>query len=268
VTGPDPLAQVAAWGSKATAGYTTGAGVRTTGPAGDQFPWASVTKVVSALAVWIAVEEGTVAWADEVGPPGSTLRHLLAHASGLATDTDRVLGPPGRRRVYSNRGIELGADHVARSSGIPFETYVAEAVLEPLAMTATRFTNPAWGASGSLVDLLTLAMELQRPTLVSPATLAAATAPAFAGMRGVLPGFGPQSDNSWGLGVEIRDHKEPHWTGRLNSPETFGHFGRSGSFVWVDPRAGVAAASLSARPFGSWATRAWPALSDSILAGS
>ena len=81
----------------------------TTGPDQARLPWASVTKVLTALAVWVAVEEGTVDWDDPVGPPGSTLAHLLAHASGLAPDRDTVLAPPGTRRIYSNRGFELAA---------------------------------------------------------------------------------------------------------------------------------------------------------------
>lgn len=256
---------VAEWGTAAAAGYAHDGAVRTTGPTDRPFPWASVTKVLTALTVWIAVEEGTVGWDDEAGPPGSTLRHLMAHASGLAPDDDRVLAPPGHRRIYSNRGIELAAEHVARRAGIPFDLYVGEAVLQPLGMSSTRFGNPAWGAEGPLADLLALARELQHPTLVAPETSALATAASFPGIPGVLPGFGPQHDNSWGLGVEIRDHKRPHWTGRLNSPATFGHFGRSGGFLWVDPAAQVAAVSLSARPFGPWAARAWPALADAIL---
>jgi hypothetical protein len=48
---------------------------------------------------------------------------------------------------------------------------------------------------------------------------------------GVVPGFGRQSRSDWGLGFEIRDRKAPHWTGQRNSPPTFGHFGRSGSFL-------------------------------------
>jgi CubicO group peptidase (beta-lactamase class C family) len=221
--------------------------------------------LVTALATWIAVEEGTVGWDDPAGPPGATLRHLLAHTSGLAPDADQVLAPPGRTRIYSNRGFEAVADHVGSAAAMPFGTYAEEAVLGPLGMSSTSFGHPAWGAAGPLEDLLRLAAELQRPTLVSAETWSEATSPAFPGRRGVLPGFGSQPDNAWGLGVEIRDHKQPHWTGRLNSPTTFGHFGRSGSFLWVDPAAGVAAASLGERPFGPWAAEAWPALSDSIL---
>lgn len=267
MTGPDPLAAVPGWGVPAAAAYRRDGLVRSTGPVDRSFPWASVTKVLTALAVWIAVEEGATAWEEAAGPPGATLRHLLSHASGLAPDSEDVLSPPGRRRIYSNRGIEVAADHVARAAGMPFAVYVKEAVLEPLGMAATTVGNPAHGAAGTLVDLMKLAGELQQPSLVAATTLAEATAPAFPGIPGVLPGFGPQPDNSWGLGVEIRDHKQPHWTGRLNSPRTFGHFGRSGSFLWVDPDAGVATASLAGRPFGDWAAQAWPAFSDAVLGG-
>jgi CubicO group peptidase (beta-lactamase class C family) len=266
VTERDPLEAVAAWGTTAAAGFVAGGREHVSGPADQVFPWASVTKVVTAVAVWIAVEEGVTTWDRPAGPPGSTLRHLLAHASGLAPDSDQVLAAPGRTRIYSNRGFEVAAAHVGDRAGMPFLEYVDEAVLGPLGMRSTTVSgSPASSAEGSLRDLLALAAELQQPRLVAASSLAEATSTAFPGLAGVLPGFGSQADNAWGLGVEIRAHKRPHWTGRLNSPRTFGHFGRSGSFVWVDPDAGVAAASLAGRPFGAWAAEAWPALSDAIL---
>jgi CubicO group peptidase (beta-lactamase class C family) len=104
-----------------------------------------------------------------------------------------------------------------------------------------------------------------QPTLFSPDTVERASTVAFPGLSGVLPGFGRQVNNDWGLGVEIRDTKEPHWTGSLNSPRTFGHFGQSGAFLWVDPVHTIAAASVADRPFGPWAARAWPELADAIL---
>ena len=82
----------------------------------------------------------------------------------------------------------------------------------------------------------------------------------------MLPGFGRQQHNDWGLGFEIRDSKAPHWTGSRNSPRTFGHFGQSGSFLWVDPDAGLACVALADRDFGDWARQAWPKLSDDLLA--
>jgi CubicO group peptidase (beta-lactamase class C family) len=102
--------------------------------------------------------------------------------------------------------------------------------------------------------------------LLAPETLAEATAVAFPGLDGILPGIGRQTPNDWGLGFELRDAKKPHWTGSRNSPRTFGHFGGSGTFLWVDPEAGLACACLTDREFGDWALEAWPAVSDAVLA--
>ena len=134
-------------------------------------------------------------------------------------------------------------------------------------MAATELDgSPASGAIGPLVDLLSLGRELLAPTLIAAATMAEATSVAFPHLAGVLPGFGRQDPNDWGLGLELRDHKRPHWTGPANSPRTFGHFGQSGAFLWVDPAAGLACASLADRDFGPWAAEAWPRLSDAVLA--
>lgn len=266
----DPLSAVAGWPLVATAGVASArlGVVATTGPEQDRFPWASVTKVLTALAVWVAVEEGTVAWDDPAGPPGATLAHLLAHASGLAPDSDAVLAPPGTRRIYSNRGFELAARHLVDRSGLPFARYLAEGVLQPLGLTATELAgSPASGASGPLTDLMALGRELLAPTLVSLATVQRASTVTFAGLAGVLPGYGQYDPNDWGLGVEIRGDKHPHWTGTRNSPATFGHFGRSGAFLWVDPTRQLALGSLADRPFGPWAAKAWPALSDAVIGG-
>jgi CubicO group peptidase (beta-lactamase class C family) len=215
----------------------------------------------------VAVEEGIVSLQDPVGPPGSTLSHVLAHASGLPFEGDRPVAPPAQRRVYSNRGIELAAAHLENAAGMPFAEYLSAGVLEPLSMGKTVLHgSPAHGARGPLSDLLALAGELLAPNLVSPATLRTTTSVAWPGLAGVLPGFGRQDPCDWGLGPEIRGHKTPHWTGDTNSPETFGHFGQSGSFLWVDPVAGLALAGLSSTDFGPWAKDAWPALSDAVLA--
>lgn len=258
----------------AATGSATGAApaavevVGTTGDLGHLFPWASVTKLCTALTVLVAVEEGTVSLGEPAGPPGATVAHLLAHASGLSPSGDSVLALPGRRRIYSNAGFEALGDLVAARSGIPFDVYLREAVLEPLGMSAALLApdaSPAAGMFGTVGDLLALARELLSPTLVAAETLAEATAVAFPGLAGVLPGFGRQDPCDWGLGFEIRDAKHPHWTGRRNAPGTFGHFGQSGGFLWVDPDAGVACAVLTDRPFGQWAVEAWPGLADEVL---
>ena len=117
-------------------------------------------------------------------------------------------------------------------------------------------------------DLLSFARELQRPTLVALETLAEATTVQFPGLEGVLPGFGRQSPNDWGLGFELRDAKSPHWTGSLNSPRTYGHFGSkpgTATFLWIDPERQLVGAALADVSFGPWAAEAWPALSDAVL---
>ena len=62
----------------------------------------------------------------------------------------------------------------------------------------------------------------------------------------------------WGLGFELKDAKSPHWTGTRNSRRTFGHFGGSGTFLWVDPEPGLATACLTDREFDEWASRHGP----------
>lgn len=264
----NPLGQVASWPVTAAVAIVDARGsIRSTGPADEPFAWASVTKLLAALAVLVAVEEDTVSLDDPAGPAGSTLRHLLAHASGLAPDDDGVLAPPATRRIYSNRGIEVALERVATAASMPWEEYLSAGVLEPLGLSGTKVVgSPAYGATGPLTDLIRLASELQRPTLIAPATWATATTPAWPGLPGVLPGFGKQDANDWGLGVELRAQKSPHWTGSRNSPATFGHFGRSGSFLWVDPAIGWACCGLADAAFGPWAARAWPALSDAVVA--
>jgi len=228
-------------------------------------PWASVTKLLTALTVLVAVDRGELTLDEPAGPPGSTVRHLLAHASGLAPDDDAVLSAPGRRRIYSNRGYERLAEFVAARSGTSFAADMLDHVLRPLGLSDTRLEgSPASGARGPLRDLAALGRELLVPTLV-PDLMAEATRTAFPGLPGILPGFGRQEPNDWGLGFEIRDGKRPHWTGSNNSARTFGHFGRSGTFLWVDPDARLACAGLTDREFGEWAAAAWPVLSDAAL---
>ncbi|HMC36479.1 MAG TPA: serine hydrolase domain-containing protein [Actinomycetota bacterium] len=242
---------------------------RTLGLAGDP-EWvtriASVAKLLVGMAALVAVEEGTIHLDEPAGPEGSTVRHLLAHASGLAFDGDAVLAPPGRRRIYSNTGIERFADHLAANAGMSFDEYLRVGVLEPLGMRRTELRgSPAHAVWSTVSDLLAFSRELLQPSLVSAATLVEATRPQFPDLAGMLPDIGRFDPNPWGLTFEIRDHKQPHWTGRRNSPSTFGHFGGTGSFLWVDPKAGLATVALADRDFGPWSLEAWPPFSDAVL---
>jgi CubicO group peptidase (beta-lactamase class C family) len=278
---PDALSatlasQVAAWPGSAAVGVVAcdrsdvdpgTEVVATTGPLGERFDWASVTKLLVCLASLVALEEGSVTLDDPAGPPGSTLAHLLAHASGLPFQGNQPIARPGTNRIYSNTGIEIAAAHLEARTGMSFGDYLSSGVLEPLGMGSTLLKgSPAHGASGPLEDLLLLASEMVAPSLVSPETMQLAATVAWPGLSGVLPGFGRQAPCDWGLGAEIRGHKTPHWTGQSNSPATFGHFGQSGALLWVDPAAGLALVALCSASFGPWAKEAWPALSDAVLA--
>ncbi len=240
--------------------------VATHGPTDVDLPWASVTKLLTGLAVLVAVEEGTVDLDEPAGPSGSTLRHLLAHASGLPPNGSEPIAQPARRRIYSNTGIELAADLLERRAAMPFADYLAEAVVRPLGLRGVLRTSPAYGYHGPLDDLLALGEELLAPKLVAPETLAEATTVQFPGLVGVLPGLGRMEPNDWGLTFELRDGKAPHWTGARNSRRTFGHFGASGTFLWVDPEERLACGVLTGRRFGDWAKQSWPVLSDAVLA--
>ncbi|WP_259558383.1 serine hydrolase domain-containing protein [Brachybacterium sillae] len=236
------------------------------GPVEQVFPLASVSKPIAALGVLRAVALEQLSLEDPAGPEGCTVRHLLAHAAGLAFDAPTVLAAPGARRMYSNAGFEILGRHLEESTGYEPGEWVHDQVAEPLGLTRLDPSgSPAKDYRASVEDLLALGREMLRPTLLPADLWAEATTVQFPGIPGLLPGFGRQEDNTWGLGVEIRGRKAPHWTGSASSPQTFGHFGQSGSFLWVDPQRGLAAAYLGPEPFGPQHAELWPRVTDEIL---
>jgi CubicO group peptidase (beta-lactamase class C family) len=175
------------------------------------------------------------------------------------------MAKPGTRRIYSNAGFEVLAGFVEERAEMPFGDYLREAVFEPLGMGASLEGSAGAGVHGTLDDVLRLARELLEPTLVAPETLDEATTVQFPGLGGVIPGIGRFDPNDWGLGFELRDRKPGHWTGTMASERTFGHFGGSGTFLWVDPERRLALAALTDLDFGDWALDAWPRLSDAVV---
>jgi CubicO group peptidase (beta-lactamase class C family) len=269
---PQPLAAVTQWPvPTAAAAVVDAQGIRdSVGPLQHEFWLASVTKPLAALAMLVAVEEGAVELtdpADETLLPGATLRHLLAHASGVAPERAMRSFPPSTRRVYSNVGIEMAGALVEAAAEMPFASYFDEAFVRPLALTSTSLQgSPARDGRSTVADLAEVMRRVLSPDgFLHESTLADATTIQYPGLRGVLPGFGMQDPNDWGLGFEIRGMKQPHWTGAANSAATFGHFGLSGTMMWIDPVAGVGLIALADREFGDWARHAWPLLADDVL---
>ena len=267
------LTQLSAWPVEHTAAaVVTGAGVvETYGDVDRRFALASVTKPLTALTALVAVEEEAVALSDPVLAdlvPGATVRHLLSHASGVAADRLVRAVEPGTRRIYSNAGIDALAAQVVAATGIDFERYFGEALAGPLHLASTTLgVRPSRDGVSTVADLARVLAELLAPTgVLHSSTLAQATTVQFPGLRGVLPGYGPQALNDWGLGVEIKAAKFPHWTGSANSAATYGHFGQAGTMLWVDPVAGLGLVALADRAFDDWARADWPRLSDDVLA--
>jgi CubicO group peptidase (beta-lactamase class C family) len=265
------LDPIGGWPVGAAAAAVVGADGAVLETYGDQaavFALASVTKPLVALSVLVAVEEGALTLDDPAGPEGSTIRHLLAHASGLAPDKAIAVARPGTRRIYSNAGFDVLGDHLAAATGIACADYLRQALCEPLDLGSTVLAGlPHGGGRSSVADLARVAAELLAPRkLLHPSTVAQLATVQFPGLSGVVPGFGRQPTNDWGLGFEIRDSKSPHWTGAGNHPATYGHFGRSGTFLWVDPVARLSLVVLTDTEFEQWAKDAWPPLADAVLA--
>lgn len=265
------LTEIDGWGADhAVAAVVRPLGVAAIhGDADHVFRWASLTKIATALTVLIAVEGDLLDLDGPAGPPGSTVRHLLAHASGLTFEGATTLAAPGTRRIYSNSGYDLLGELVASRSARPFEAVMRRSVLTPLGMSGTRsIERPSQGLHGPIGDLIRLATELLQPTLVSASTFDSMTTVAFPGLIGLLPGVGRFEPLDWGLGPELHDGKAGHWMADANSPATFGHFGGAGTFVWVDPTAQLAVTVLTDREYGPWALEAWSAFSGRILSAS
>ncbi|MDN4175054.1 serine hydrolase domain-containing protein [Nocardioides sp. SOB77] len=161
----------------------------------------SITKTLTAVLVLQLVRDGRLDLDDPVSavlgevPYGDrSVRHLLAHASGIAAEpagewwerSDGVpfaelvaahasapsVAAPGSRFHYSNLGYALLGELAARVHGRPWAECVAALVLEPLGMTRTSYLPTGAAAQGWSVDPYT------RELVAEPATDTRALAPA------------------------------------------------------------------------------------------
>lgn len=154
--------------------------------ASSVFPLASVTKVLTALAVMQLAEEGMLDLDGHVGTllpdldlkkphPGSppiSVRHLITHSSGLTRDIlsraqgncvlDRAtlldylnnhpqVNPAGYRHAYSNPGFELLGLIVENLTGQSYTSYIKENILTPLEMPSSSFSGEPTGDQSAFV---------------------------------------------------------------------------------------------------------------------
>jgi CubicO group peptidase (beta-lactamase class C family) len=256
------------------AAIVTSHGIDSVGDPEHRYRLASLSKPITGWAIMIGVEEGIVELDAPLrhveAPAGATLRHLLSHAAGFGFTGGTPVAGVEQRRMYSNTGIERAAAELAAAAEMPFDQYLREAVLMPLGMHATELrSSPAHGIWSTLDDTVRFVSEMRSPGLLAQATHADVMSPQFPTLAGIVPDVGRFDPCPWGLGVEVRGAKTPHWTGRANSAATFGHFGGAGTMMWVDPLADVGVVALTDRSFDEWsadALRLWPEFSDAVLA--
>ncbi len=140
----------------------------------------SITKLFTAIAVMQQRDGGKLRLDDPVhdylpyftlqptspDDPPARIRDLLTHSAGVPREsahsywdepdfifpneeqviaglsTQKMLYPPERYFQYSNLGMTLAGQVVERVSGLPYERYVREAILEPLKLTRTTTSLP------------------------------------------------------------------------------------------------------------------------------
>ncbi|ATO16916.1 penicillin-binding protein [Micromonospora sp. WMMA2032] len=172
----------------------------------------SVTKTFTATLVMQCRDDGLLDLDDPIGrhldltAHGElTVRRLLSHTAGLQrephgdvwdslrapavdelladlTRVERVL-PTGRRFHYSNLGMALLGELVARLRGGSWAEVLAERVLDPLGLTATGARPGERAATGFLVDEYSDEAHPEPPTdfgAVAPAAQLWSTAPDMA----------------------------------------------------------------------------------------
>jgi CubicO group peptidase (beta-lactamase class C family) len=233
------------------------------------FAWASITKVLTAYVFADAVADGVIAFEDETTIPGITFADLLSHASGIRAGDEASI-EPRTKRIYTNEAYDIAERELINALGAGFEDVTvaqlfADGISQAWDSTIVMRDSCAHSAFGTFDDLVILLREMRQPRVVDPAIHAQLTQPYLPNLSGVVPGWGHFTHCVWGIGYEIHAEKKDHWMGTLLSPESFGHFGMSGSFVVHDPIQNISIACSSRKDFGPWAKKVWPALVDELV---
>jgi CubicO group peptidase (beta-lactamase class C family) len=166
----------------------------------DAYRIGSITKTFTAVLVLQLREEGRLSLDDELrvhvgeAPPGPTVRHALAHLSGIQreppgeiwetfelpsrdellaglAEAEQVL-PPGRRWHYSNLAYGLLGEVVARLHGGAYREVLQERVLDPLGLARTGLEPSTPVATGYYVHPWTDKASVEADVEMTEATAA------------------------------------------------------------------------------------------------
>lgn len=190
--------------------------------------------------------------------------------------------PPGARMVYSDLGIILLGQAIARLAGTSLEAYVRRAVLEPLGLARTTYNPLAYGIATEQIVPTEFCAWRRRRCIGEVHDENAASLGGVAGHAGLfstawevavlgqtyLNGgrygrarlLSPETtaemtcvqvnfeDNPRGLGWLQRSQG---WSssGRLFGPRSYGHTGFTGTSLWVDPDRALVVALLTNRVY-------------------
>ena len=204
-----------------------------------------------------------------------TLAHDPASARAIVM-REPLRWKTGSRVEYSDLNAMLLGWIVQKVSGMPLDRFAAANVFTPLGMTQTMFVPPRsvyrrtapsnlWhgtsiagmvndqnaarlgGVSGH-AGLFSTGRDVARyaQTYLKEGQ-ASGTQRLF--LPATIERFTRRSAKNRALGWESRDTTETDNSGRLMSPEAFGHTGFTGTSVWIDPAQGVFVVLLTNRVY-------------------
>jgi CubicO group peptidase (beta-lactamase class C family) len=225
-----------------------------------------------------------------------------------SSDPDvRPLEPPGSYRRYSNAGYALAARLVEQRSEMPFRDYLRSSVLDPLGMDASLGLEPADSARTAVVrqpglwrdgqqffnsaafraaalaesggyacatgyaSFLRCLLDRGRArhgALLAPETVDDMLSTQFGELPGGVEVVALWDACPWGLGLDVRGTREPHWTGDALSPSANTHFGSSGTLAWIDRERGLGLVVLASRgSYSGWwmGEGGWADLTAAVL---
>lgn len=247
--------------------------IKTFGKGEGNYRLASVTKLLSTLVFTDAIVHEFFDFSDIVdidyfGDNNVTFADLLAHASGTRPEYNDPIAPR-TKRIYTNEAFELAEQFFIKKLGSSFSganvaQIFSDGLKGHLGDHIHLESSCAHGAIGDDEGIVALMNEIRNPSFIPQSIFSKLTQTYLPELEGILPGWGNYKHNTFGIGFEIKGDKTPHWTSELSSPQTYGHFGQSGAFIFHDPENNISGCCLSNSDFAPWAKVAFPVLSAEI----
>ena len=239
---------------------------RGTGPASTCFRWASVTKLVTALATLVAVEEGVVDLDEPAGPEGrrsGICSPTPAGCRSTAGRRSRGRARGGSTRTRASRRSPSTSRHArrCRSPSISPRRCSGRSGWRPscAARPARTFTARSATCSRSRASCSRRRSSRRRRSRRRRPSH-------FPGPRRRPARLRPLGPERLGPRLRAQGREAPATgPGRSTRRARSATSAAAGTFLWVDPERALALGVLTDLEFGEWAKTAWPTLSDAVL---